>query len=213
MVPGIVLTTVVAIATWMTPMPKQANGLLVLYGPPSLAQINAEFHGYDLKDYACGLSLMSPADLGKVVWVRKKDGKWFGPCLSIDTARRQDFWDYVYNKHEVAEVDSRAADALGFDHGIKGEVYVGLCPPDHGQAVDYNPDLAFDEFTQNDSYMHYFWPYPPQQRPCLCAVYGELSDHLQADPFPPPAVLEDAALFRFQRLPERRQQHGYQKAR
>jgi hypothetical protein len=105
------LTVVITAATWMTPMPQHAEGWLVLYGSEHLAYANAEYRSYNLDNYACGLAVMGPADLGRVVWVRA-GGSWFGPCLAVDTSARKDFYANVFVRHEVAEVDERAARAL-----------------------------------------------------------------------------------------------------
>ena len=170
------ITTVVAVSTWMSPMPTHASGWLVLYGNERLARANAEYRGYDLGGYACGLSVMSPADLGRVVWVRADGGTWFGPCLAVDTSARKDFFANVYVRGEVAEVDDRAAQAIGFANGVRGEAFVGRCPPVKSDARRYQPDLVVDEYTPELSYLSAFWPYPRQERPIFCGTANPFMD-------------------------------------
>lgn len=168
-----IITYVVAATVWAAPMPKHVNGLLVLYGSQRLSEANAEYRGYDLRPYKCGLAVMSPGDLGKVVWVRATGSEWFGPCLAVDTSAWKDFYANVYVRKEIAEIDIRAANALGFDHGIKGEAYVGLCPPEEGAsiAVSYAPEPNLVYYTDGDSApLNLFWPFPKQQMPINCFV-------------------------------------------
>lgn len=164
------ITYVVAVSVWMTPMPQHSRGWLVLYGNERLSLANAEYRGYDIEGYACGLAVMSPADLGKTVWVRRPGARWFGPCLAVDTSGRKDFFANVYYRGEIAEVDIRAAKALGFKYGVRGEAYVGSCPPRRGTSVPeyYEPEVHIDHHTQNLSYLSAYWPYPKQQKLVDC---------------------------------------------
>src|SRR3989304_3423043 len=105
---GLVL---VSIFSWLGWMRVHAEGATILYGADYLAQANADYHGYTLKGYECGLAGMSPADLGKTVWVRGRPppiaelGKtvwnrgriteWIGPCLAVDVGARKDFYTLI----------------------------------------------------------------------------------------------------------------------
>lgn len=132
----------------MTAAPHHSKGLLVLYGNDSLAKANAEYRNYDITNFHqdCGVALMSPADLGKIVWIRLPDGSYYGPCLSIDTGARHDFYDLIYVKHEIAEVTETLAKRLRFPHGssAQGEIYIGQCPPPAwSEPREYQPKLVF----------------------------------------------------------------------
>lgn len=165
------ITYVVALSVWMTPMPKHSQGWLVLYGNERLSIANAVYRGYDITDYACGLAVMSPSDLGKTVWVKAPGADWFGPCLAVDTSGRADFFANVYHRGEIAEVDIRAAEELGFRYGVQGEAYVGICPPkfDISTPEYYEPQVSIDYFTQDVSYLSAYWPYPKQQELVDCS--------------------------------------------
>jgi len=160
-------------------MPKHAEGLIGLYGPAYVAEANAIYRGYDLDPYACGLAVMSPSDIGKIVWLRVPEGEWFGPCLAVDISARKDFKANVVDQHKVVEADQRAADALGFKWGVWGESYVGLCPPfPTSQAREYEvwlePDLI-DPTGDKISYLDRYYPLRPQQMPIDdCAEYAWL---------------------------------------
>ncbi len=158
----------VSVETWMTPAPRHAEGLLVYYGPDWLAEANADYRGYSLNGFRdrCGLAVMSPADVGKVVWVRLLSGEWYGPCLAVDVGARHDFYDLVYMKREVAEVTTTLRDLLKFKYGSSGwgEIYVGLCPPEgESKAEEYQPLLSYSQEPSPT-----FWPYPKQQWPMEC---------------------------------------------
>lgn len=159
----------VAVSTWMTPMPQHSRGLLVYYGSDELALANAHYRGYTLdgfKDH-CGLSVMSPADLGKIVWVRLSKYEWYGPCLGIDVGARQDFYRLIYKNKEVVEISTTLRNRLGFVNGIKGEVWVGKCPPtEEDLPLVYQPPLAFS-YERNPL----FWPVTPQQFPVPCKLF------------------------------------------
>jgi len=163
------ITLTVSIATWLTPMPALAEGWLVRYGPDGLGRANAEYRGYSLDGFACAGALMSPADLGKTFWVRYKSGAWHGPCLSVDVAKRTDFYHYVYQLQEIAELTDSTLAALGIVNGARGQVYVGACPP-QGERMPqvYAPHLTLDLPPLDRNPL--FWPYPVQTYPVACGV-------------------------------------------
>jgi len=97
-----------------------------MYGNQRLAEANAEYRGYTLDGYECGLAVMSPADLGKTIWVRAGGSRWVR-CLAVDVSARKDYWANVEVRSEIAEVDERAAAIIGFRYGVRGEAYVGDC--------------------------------------------------------------------------------------
>lgn len=170
--PGILLPFLVAVSTWLTASPQHAEGLLVYYGSDRLARSNAEYRGYDITLYKdnCGLSVISPSDLGKIVWVKIYTGEsyyWYGPCLGVDVAARRDFHRIVYRNQEVAEISRTLRDKLNFTHGKWGEIYIGLCPPLPGQSIPrrYIPPLHFDYSGEmRNPYIRW----PKQQSPASC---------------------------------------------
>ncbi len=162
------LGIIVSIATWLTPMPAHAQGLLVVYGSQQLVEANAAFHGYDLSPYRdrCGLSAISPADLGRVMWIRT-GGDWYGPCLAVDVAAIRDFYNVVYVNGEIAEIGRLQSDLFGFRYSAFGEVAVSLCPPALSSAPQwYSPPLREAAPGQIEPSM---WPYPPQEFPTDCS--------------------------------------------
>lgn len=164
-------TLLLALSVWMTPLPRHASGRLVWYGPQSLVELNATYRGYNLSLFRdrCGVAVMSPADLGKVIWLRLPGGEFYGPCLSIDVAGRDNFLHYVNDLNEVAEIATPTRAALGItDDPLNplGEVYVGACPPEIlGTPLPYR---VTPEYT-TDSFHPSLYPYPPQAWPVSCA--------------------------------------------
>lgn len=163
----------VSIMTWLTASPAHSEGLLVYYGPQYMAEANAEYRGWTLDPYyeRCGLSVMSPSDIGKVVWVKLLNGEWYGPCLSVDVSARKDFYTNVYVKQEVAEVTDRLRDLLRFEHGSSGwgEIYIGQCPP-HPKST---PDLYSPPLTVSTDERSYAIKLPKQELPGYCRNFSK----------------------------------------
>jgi len=161
----------VPVSIWLTPEPRHARGLLVRYGPQYLPEANATYRGYDLSPYPdrCGVAVMSPADLGQIVWMRT-DGEWVGPCLAIDVSTRTGFYLYVFEWREIVEVSNDQAARLGFDTGKMGEAFFGQCPPPEGDVAEwYAPTLGEFEFDYPPFEEHPIWStYPPQVWPEPC---------------------------------------------
>lgn len=169
------LPLIVAVSTWLTQMPPHSQGLLVTYGSQHLIEVNAQYRGYDLSYYKnrCGVSAISPSDIGKVVWLRVEGQDWYGPCLTVDAGARRHFYHLVYVNHEIAEVPVWMAERFKFPHGSsrQGEVFRGLCPP-HSESIpeDYAPPLLWDEYGPNP-----YFKIPDQQIPvdCFTTAYVE----------------------------------------
>ena len=107
---------------------------------------------------------MSPADLGKVVWVRADGFDWYGPCLAVDVAARTDFLGYVNDLHEIAEVGKPLRDLFGFESSVPGEIWVGQCPRENSMPMIYRVKPEYSrELTPS------FYPYPKQEMPRECA--------------------------------------------
>lgn len=158
---------IVALSTWLTPMPQHAQGLFVYYGSQRLIEANAAYHGYDLSPYRdrCGVSIISPDDLGRVVWLRIGN-EWYGPCLGVDVASMRDFYNIVYRNGEVAELAEPQRSHFGFGSSAPSEIFVGECPPDsESQPLPYFPQLNFAPAGTIEPAMY---PYPAQEWPGEC---------------------------------------------
>ena len=163
------LLVLVSIATWLTASPTHAQGLLVRYGSQALVERVAAYRGYDLSPYPdrCGISLISPTDLGKVVWIKQADSSWYGPCLSMDTAAREHFGWIVYHNWEVAEVPNSISERMGFENGQLGEIFIGPCPPPSDSFPNYyQPPLEYENDPARITPSMY--PYPEQELPQAC---------------------------------------------
>jgi len=93
--------------TWMTGHPIYSEGGAVFYAP-GIMERTAEYRGMDLDRYVDGVSLMSPADIGREVWI-KHEGNWEGPYLVVDTAQQNHMCQAVQTRGEVVEVGYQTA--------------------------------------------------------------------------------------------------------
>jgi hypothetical protein len=103
----------VAVSIWMTPAPVYSTGSAVWYAP-GIMEAQFVYRGWDRSAYVDGVALMSPADLGKTVWLRRPGHvDWEGPFLSVDCAMRGDMAGIILDRHEVVEVGWRTAARWG----------------------------------------------------------------------------------------------------
>lgn len=103
--------------TWYTPAPIYSIGGAVFYAP-NLMEATARWRGMSLAGYLDGVALMSPADLGRTVWIRRAGNAEFeGPFLSVDCAARQDMYGTVVIRGEVVEVGFETALRWGMVRG------------------------------------------------------------------------------------------------
>jgi len=86
--------------TWYTPAPFYSEGYSVWYDP-WIIEATAHVRGMDLSGYLDGVALMSPADLGKEVWIRRDGHDWEGPFLVVDCAQQNHMYAAVVNHGEV----------------------------------------------------------------------------------------------------------------
>ncbi len=96
------------IESWFTPAPPYTVGASVWYNP-RLMEATAEFRGMSLEGFVDGVSLMSPSDIGRTVWLRRPDHDWEGPFLVVDCARRGDIWPVIMYNGEIVEVGFQTA--------------------------------------------------------------------------------------------------------
>ncbi len=128
------------IKTWFTPQPTHTVGNAVWYGP-FVMEGTARWRGLDLSKFVDGVSLLSPADIGETVWLRRPGYSWEGPFLDVDCAMRGDMWPIIAWRGEVVEVGFRTALRWGMVSGSTQsykvnqwrlenvEVWIGSHPP------------------------------------------------------------------------------------
>lgn len=140
--------------TWWTPAPQHGYGKAVWYAP-YLMNATAEWRGMSLEGFEGGVAMMSPADIGQVVWLKRpgstlEGGAWEGPFLVVDVSASMHMWTTITQIGEIVEVDFQTAQRWGMVEGnVNGysineymirdvEVYKGLHPPfEESVAVDY----------------------------------------------------------------------------
>ncbi len=137
------------LATWFRASPDHVIGRAVWYSP-WIMEATAKWRALPLDDYVDGVSLMSPMDIGKTVWLRRLGYSWEGPFLVVDCARRGDIWPVIYYRKEVVEVGFETALRWGMVSGSANyyrvedwflsdvEVYKSVDRPrDIGAPIDY----------------------------------------------------------------------------
>jgi hypothetical protein len=86
-------------------------------------EATAHYRKLSLDGYLDGVSLMSPSDIGRTVWLRRDGGEWEGPYLVVDSAARGDIYPVVVHRGEVVEVGFETAvrwgmvDAVDWGYG------------------------------------------------------------------------------------------------
>ncbi len=118
--------------TWMRGHPVYSEGAATFYAP-GVMEATARVREMSLDGFVDGVSLMSPSDIGKVVWI-KYNGEWEGPFLSVDTAQQNHMCQAVQSRGEVVEVGYETAHEWGMTdwpkvHEWKTPVQVSLFPP------------------------------------------------------------------------------------
>lgn len=94
--------------TWFTPSPQHTIGAATYYAN-GVMEATARWRGLPLEGFVGGVSLLSPADIGQTVWLKRYGLEWEGPFLVVDCARRADIWPVIYYRNEVVEVDFQTA--------------------------------------------------------------------------------------------------------
>ena len=126
----------ITLKTWFTPAPNYIEGNATWYSP-QVMEATAKYRGLDLKGYLDGVSLMSPADIGKTVWINHPDFGWEGPYLVVDCAQQNHMYGVIVSRNEVVEVGWKTASRWGMvnnrkisDYRLEGvEVYIGETLP------------------------------------------------------------------------------------
>jgi len=102
----------VTFATWLTPAPKYVIGDVTWYDP-GVMEATCDYRELSLNGYVDGVALMSPADIGKTVYLRRPAGVWEGPFLVCDCAMRGDMYSIIVYRNEIAELGWRTASSWG----------------------------------------------------------------------------------------------------
>jgi len=150
----------ISVETWFTPAPISIRGRAVYYAP-GVMEATANVRGMSLDGYVDGVSLMSPADIGRKVWI-KRAGGWEGPFLVVDCARRGDMWPIIVGRQEVVEVGFKTAVAWGMARSMGGagwkairwstdqvQVYIASKPP----PIAVNPADYSEWFLERATYV------------------------------------------------------------
>lgn len=122
---NLTLGIAISLVAWLTPAPAYSYGGAVWYAP-GVMEATCAVRGISMDGYLDGVAMMSPADLGKPVWVRHS-GAWEGPFVVCDCGVRGQVWEMVVVRGEVIEVgwDTAVRWGMGpFDGGWKHPVEV-----------------------------------------------------------------------------------------
>ncbi len=134
--------------TWFTPQPVHTVGKATWYAP-GLMRATAEYRGMELEGFVDGVSLYSPADIGKVVWIKRSGFVWEGPFLVVDCSQRNHMFTTVTYIGEVVEVSFETARRWGMVTGsyedyreidwmIRNvELFIGELPPADAEPISY----------------------------------------------------------------------------
>jgi hypothetical protein len=132
--------------SWFLASPQHTLGAATYYAN-GVMEATARSRDMSLEGFVGGVSLISPADIGQTVYLRRQGMDWEGPFLVVDCARRSDMWGVIYYRGEVVEVDFQTAIEWAMvarmtykrlSYRLDGvEVWKGSDPPDDGgQPID-----------------------------------------------------------------------------
>lgn len=141
-------------SSWMIGHPQYSYGGAVWYSQ-YVMEGTARARGMSLDGYLDGVSLMSPSDLGKTVWIRFPDREWDGPYLVVDCAQINHHFAAAYYVGEVIELGWQTAlkyEMVGAGRTIwhmpNVEVWVGVeRPPDDPGTPVFYPDWWLSQVT------------------------------------------------------------------
>jgi hypothetical protein len=98
--------------SYFQPSPQYHYGRAAFYRE-GVMEATAHARSMSLDGYLGGVSLMSPANIGHVVWLRPEGMEWSGPYLVVDCAQRDDILQILGGRDEAVEVDYDTAIAWG----------------------------------------------------------------------------------------------------
>jgi hypothetical protein len=152
---NLTLGFLISLAAWLSPAPQYSFGGATWYANGVMTancQYRADMAGVTYEEWMGGaidgVAMMSPADMGKTVWIDPGTG-FEGPFRVCDAGVRGQVYEMVVWRGEVVEVGWDTAERWGmgpFDGGWKRpvEVFVGELPllrdpldNERLRAVDY----------------------------------------------------------------------------
>ncbi len=168
-----------SLQSWFLPAPVWARGNAVFYNQGAM-RATAEFRGLSLKGYLDGVALMSPADIGLTVWLRRPGYAWEGPFKVVDSAARGDIYPIIKSRREIVEVGWETAVRWGMVSPT-GQVYhwriedveVSKVPPvclDSEELIDY-PEWWLRQFKPAENYRN--WGTPVYRSPSTWRLGGK----------------------------------------
>lgn len=156
----------ITVDTWFTPAPKYSYGKAVWYGR-GVMEGTAYWRQLSLEDYLDGVALMSPADIGKTVWMRRPGHDWEGPYLVVDCAARGDMPRVAGVIGEVVEVGFETAVRWGMVNSDQTQVYKWMLRDveiyiDNDQPGESLSDPVYypDWWVERAEYTKRFDPHP-----------------------------------------------------
>jgi hypothetical protein len=107
--------------TRFAPLPQVVQGGAVFYGP-GVMEATAEYYGLSLTDGVVdGVSLLTCAEIGQKVWLKRPGHAWEGPFMVSDCAQRDDLYAFVVYREEVVEVGFKTAVKWGLATPLSGK--------------------------------------------------------------------------------------------
>jgi hypothetical protein len=169
-----------SIGSWFTPAPVLSKGNVVFYGP-GIMEANADIRNLSLEGYIDGIALMSPADIGLPVWLKRPGHEWEGPYLVVDCAGRSDMPAIVKYRREIAEVSWDTAVRWGMVKGNRvlhwriEDVEVSKIDPRYLKdetVIDY-PEWLLNQINRADPFDPYQWRTPVYRTPSTWLIDGQ----------------------------------------
>ncbi|HUV82867.1 MAG TPA: L,D-transpeptidase [archaeon] len=93
-------------------MPDLFTGSAVPYGP-GVMEATAEYNELSLEGMMDGVALMTCADHGALVWLKRPGNEWEGPFRVVDCAARKDLYNVVVHNGESVEIGFETARRWG----------------------------------------------------------------------------------------------------
>ncbi len=138
--------------TWYRQTPQHTIGKAMWYAP-GIMDTTARYRGMNTDGFKGGVSVISPGNIGRVVWLKRPDMSWEGPYIVVDSSQRNHAYSHTVSQGEHVEVSFDIAREWGLvqlDKSVKKgysvnewvssydvELYFGLLPPkeDIGEPI------------------------------------------------------------------------------
>jgi len=135
---GYYIPALITYSTWERVAPTHSIGRAIRYNP-FLMEATAERNGIDLTPFLDGVALLSCADVGQTVWIKRSGGDWEGPFVVADCIKREHMFAAICYKEELVEVGFRTAERWGMAH-MEGEIVVTDRYVEYDVEVYKSPD-------------------------------------------------------------------------